>query len=188
MNVLCSDKTGTITEGRIEIVAAVDAKGETSAKVSLCAYLNAANETGFINPIDEALRAQPPPDCAGWTKLDELPYDFVRKRVFQQDKIGRFARDIEHRKLEPHAPLYLVAEEKMRASLAAGSLAGAGLEHPVVVAGGWEAWQNEHLPIERPRRWPSLGVFFGQLVDEGHSLGPHWLVQTKLPRTRKSPA
>ena len=55
MNVLCTDKTGTITEGKIEITAAVDAKGDTSAKVLLCAYLNASNETGFINPIDEAL-------------------------------------------------------------------------------------------------------------------------------------
>ena len=81
MNVLCSDKTGTITEGKIEIAAAVDAAGEASAKVSLCAYLNAANETGFINPIDEALRARRPAECAGWNKLDELPYDFVRKRL-----------------------------------------------------------------------------------------------------------
>jgi Mg2+-importing ATPase len=81
MNVLCSDKTGTITEGTIEIVAAVDAAGEPSAAVSLCGYLNAVNETGFANPIDEALRARPTADCAGWNKLDELPYDFVRRRL-----------------------------------------------------------------------------------------------------------
>jgi P-type Mg2+ transporter len=55
--------------------------GERSAKVLQCAYLNAANETGFINPIDEAIRAHAPPDCSGWNKLDELPYDFVRKRL-----------------------------------------------------------------------------------------------------------
>jgi Mg2+-importing ATPase len=81
MNVLCSDKTGTITEGKIGIRAAVDARGNRSEKTLLYAYLNAANETGFINPIDEALRANPPADCAGWKKLDELPYDFVRKRL-----------------------------------------------------------------------------------------------------------
>jgi Mg2+-importing ATPase len=81
MNVLCSDKTGTITEGKIGIRAAVDAWGNRSEKTLLYAYLNAANETGFINPIDEALRANPPADCAGWKKLDELPYDFVRKRL-----------------------------------------------------------------------------------------------------------
>ena len=81
MNVLCSDKTGTITEGKIGIRAAVDARGNESEKTLLYAYLNAANETGFINPIDEALRANPPGDCSGWEKLDELPYDFARKRL-----------------------------------------------------------------------------------------------------------
>lgn len=81
MNVLCSDKTGTITEGKISIRAAVDACGNPSEKTLLYACLNAANETGFINPIDEALRANPPPDCVNWQKIDELPYDFARKRL-----------------------------------------------------------------------------------------------------------
>ena len=81
MNVLCSDKTGTITEGQISIRAAVDARGDHSEKTLLYAWLNAANETGFINPIDAALRANPPLDCNGWEKLDELPYDFARKRL-----------------------------------------------------------------------------------------------------------
>jgi P-type Mg2+ transporter len=81
MNVLCSDKTGTITEGKIGIRAAVDARGNRSEKTLLYAYLNAANGTGFINPIDEALRANRPADCDGWKKLDELPYDFARKRL-----------------------------------------------------------------------------------------------------------
>jgi Mg2+-importing ATPase len=81
MNVLCADKTGTITEGKITIRGAVDARGNQSEKTLVYAYLNAANETGFINPIDEALRANPPTDCSGWKKLDELPYDFARKRL-----------------------------------------------------------------------------------------------------------
>ncbi len=81
MNVLCSDKTGTITEGRIDIHAAVDARGTECEKAMFYAYLNASNETGFINPIDEAIRAHPAWDCAGWNKLDELPYDFARKRL-----------------------------------------------------------------------------------------------------------
>ena len=81
MNVLCSDKTGTITEGQISIRAAVDARGDHSEKTLLYAWLNAANETGFINPIDAALRANPPLDGNGWEKLDELPYDFARKRL-----------------------------------------------------------------------------------------------------------
>jgi Mg2+-importing ATPase len=81
MNVLCSDKTGTITEGKISIRAAVYAGGNPSEKTLLYAYLNAVNETGFVNPIDEALRASPRSDCEGWKKLDELPYDFGRKRL-----------------------------------------------------------------------------------------------------------
>ena len=81
MNVLCSDKTGTITEGKISIRASVDTQGNHSEKTLLYAYLNAANETGFINPIDEALRANPPADYSNWEKLDELPYDFARKRL-----------------------------------------------------------------------------------------------------------
>jgi Mg2+-importing ATPase len=81
MNVLCSDKTGTITEGKIDIEATIDARGNHSEKVLLYAFLNAANGTGFVNPIDQAIRASPPPDCSGWNKLDELPYDFVRKRL-----------------------------------------------------------------------------------------------------------
>ncbi len=81
MNVLCSDKTGTITEGKIDIEASVDAHGTESVKVLEYAYLNAANETGFINPIDQAIRGHPLIDAAGWRKMDELPYDFVRKRL-----------------------------------------------------------------------------------------------------------
>ena len=61
MNVLCSDKTGTITEGKVQIHATPDAEGRESAKVLLYAYLNAANETGFVNPID---RSDPGITCA----------------------------------------------------------------------------------------------------------------------------
>jgi Mg2+-importing ATPase len=88
MNVLCSDKTGTITEGKVRIHAALDAEGRESAKVLLYAYLNATNETGFVNPIDEAIRESAALNCEGWRKLDELPYDFMRKRLsilFEKD-------------------------------------------------------------------------------------------------------
>jgi P-type Mg2+ transporter len=54
----------------------------------LYAYLNATNETGFVNPIDEAIRESAAPNCDGWRKLDELPYDFLRKRLsilFEKD-------------------------------------------------------------------------------------------------------
>ncbi len=81
MNVLCSDKTGTLTEGEVRVHSALDPQGEASAKVMLYAYLNAANETGFVNPIDEAIRRAKVTGAAEWQKLDEIPYDFLRKRL-----------------------------------------------------------------------------------------------------------
>ncbi len=81
MNVLCADKTGTLTEGEVRVHDALDPQGEASPQVLLYAYLNAANETGFGNPIDDAIRRSPVADAEGWKKLDEIPYDFLRKRL-----------------------------------------------------------------------------------------------------------
>lgn len=81
MNVLCSDKTGTLTEGHMRLEAALDAEGNPSARVLLHAVLNASFESGFANPIDQALRAQTVPGVEGYQKLDEVPYDFIRKRL-----------------------------------------------------------------------------------------------------------
>jgi Mg2+-importing ATPase len=81
MNVLCSDKTGTLTEGVVRLQGALDCTGQNGEKVLLYAYLNASLETGFSNPIDEAIRAMPAPDISAYRKLDELPYDFLRKRL-----------------------------------------------------------------------------------------------------------
>jgi Mg2+-importing ATPase len=80
MNVLCSDKTGTLTEGVIRIQSVTDFNGKETEKALLFAYLNAFYQTGFTNPIDEAIRASRL-DLSGYTKLDEVPYDFVRKRL-----------------------------------------------------------------------------------------------------------
>ncbi len=81
MNVLCSDKTGTLTEGVVRIHSSLDAEGKHNEKVLFYAYLNAFYETGFINPVDEAIRSHHPFDLSGYDKLDEVPYDFVRKRL-----------------------------------------------------------------------------------------------------------
>jgi Mg2+-importing ATPase len=81
MNVLCSDKTGTLTEGVVRIRSAIDVQGNESEEVLLYAYLNAYYETGFTNPIDEAIRTHRKFDVSGYRKLDEVPYDFVRKRL-----------------------------------------------------------------------------------------------------------
>ncbi len=81
MNVLCSDKTGTLTEGEVRLHSAVDINGKESEKVFLHAYLNAFYETGFVNPIDKAIRTHRPLNVDPYQKLDEVPYDFIRKRL-----------------------------------------------------------------------------------------------------------
>jgi P-type Mg2+ transporter len=81
MNVLCSDKTGTLTEGVVRVRSALNLEGQESEEVLRYAYLNAFFETGLVNPIDEAIRTHRQFDLAGCTKLDEVPYDFVRKRL-----------------------------------------------------------------------------------------------------------
>jgi len=81
MNVLCSDKTGTLTEGVIHVHSAVDIDGYASENVSFYSYLNAFYETGFKNPIDEAIRNFRQFNISGYRKLDEIPYDFIRKRL-----------------------------------------------------------------------------------------------------------
>ncbi len=80
MNVLCSDKTGTLTEGIIKIQSIVDFNGNPSPKAQLYAFLNASNQTGFTNPIDDAICGAQV-DASGYMKLDEVPYDFIRKRL-----------------------------------------------------------------------------------------------------------
>ena len=81
MNVLCSDKTGTLTEGIVHLKSAVDVVGNTSDKVLRYAYLNAFYETGFSNPIDDAIRGFRSFDVTGCRKIAEIPYDFYRKRL-----------------------------------------------------------------------------------------------------------
>jgi len=83
MNVLCSDKTGTLTIGEVKLQSAIDVEGNANNKVLLHAYLNAVYETGFSNPIDTAIKdfCSQQFDISGYTKLDEIPYDFIRKRL-----------------------------------------------------------------------------------------------------------
>ena len=84
IDVLCTDKTGTLTKGVVELSSALDPKGEPSERVFRLAAINSMLETGIKNPLDAAIVAsvrrsdgafQPP------GKVDEIPYDFLRKRL-----------------------------------------------------------------------------------------------------------
>jgi len=81
MNVICSDKTGTLTEGTVKLQAALNVNGDANDKVFLYAFLNAFYETGFTNPIDDAIRNDKKIDLQEYRKFDEIPYDFLRKRL-----------------------------------------------------------------------------------------------------------
>ena len=81
MDVLCTDKTGTITVGVVQLDGALDVHGQPSDAVYRAAYLNAHFQSGLANPLDDAIVAGKPPLLDGVTKIDEVPYDFTRKRL-----------------------------------------------------------------------------------------------------------
>jgi len=84
MNVLCTDKTGTLTAGTIVLRDAVGPDGAADPQVRQLAFLNAAFESGIDNPIDAALVAAGKDahlTTDGYTKVDEIPYDFTRRRL-----------------------------------------------------------------------------------------------------------
>ncbi len=81
MDVFCSDKTGTLTEARIKLIREVDIEGGDSSEVMQMALLNAAFETGLKSPLDEAILSAGKIDLASWRKIDEVPFDFERRRV-----------------------------------------------------------------------------------------------------------
>ena len=84
MNILCSDKTGTITEGKVKLHKALSLSGNPSDKVLEYAWLNASLQQGFQNPIDEAISSNPPANKRLFEVQSEVPYDFIRKRLSVQ--------------------------------------------------------------------------------------------------------
>ena len=91
MNILCSDKTGTLTEGVVRLHSTPDLSGRDCPRVLRFAYINAALQSGFENPIDHAIRLHQEIDLTNVGKVNEIPYDFMRKRlsVLIDDHDGR---------------------------------------------------------------------------------------------------
>ncbi|HTP26319.1 MAG TPA: magnesium-translocating P-type ATPase [Anaeromyxobacteraceae bacterium] len=81
VDVLCTDKTGTLTEARISLQKHLDPLGRDSARVLELAYLNSSFGTGIKNPLDEAILRHAEVNVSGWRKIDEVPFDFERRRV-----------------------------------------------------------------------------------------------------------
>ncbi|MEM3630380.1 MAG: magnesium-translocating P-type ATPase [Nitrososphaerota archaeon] len=81
MDVLCCDKTGTLTENKIKMIMHIDINGKNNEKVFLYSYINSYNQTGIKNPLDEAILNHENINVTNYKKIDEIPFDFLRKRV-----------------------------------------------------------------------------------------------------------
>jgi Mg2+-importing ATPase len=81
IDVLCSDKTGTLTAGAMQFDRGLDPCGRLSARPTLLAYLNSHFQTGLRSPFDVALLQHQGCDVAGYSKVDEIPFDFERRRL-----------------------------------------------------------------------------------------------------------
>ena len=90
MDILCTDKTGTLTEDKITVIKHIDIFGQDSAAVFKDAYINGFFETGIKNVLDSAILEHEKLDLSGYQKIEEIPYDFNRKRssiFYEKDNI-----------------------------------------------------------------------------------------------------
>jgi Mg2+-importing ATPase len=81
MDILCSDKTGTLTRGEMSLSGHLDPLGHVAEEVYFFASLNSVFETGIKSPLDSAILNYRRPDIEGYQKIDEIPFDFDRRRL-----------------------------------------------------------------------------------------------------------
>ena len=81
VDILCTDKTGTLTEGEIVLDRHVDFQGKDNDNVLQMIYLNSHFEAGIKSPLDDAVLKHEAPSIVGYEKVDEIPFDFNRKRL-----------------------------------------------------------------------------------------------------------
>jgi Mg2+-importing ATPase len=81
MDVLCSDKTGTLTAGEMVLDRSLDALGNPADEALRLAYINSAYQTGVANPLNAAILSRGGPDLSAYRKIDEIPFDFERRRL-----------------------------------------------------------------------------------------------------------
>ncbi|HKT73838.1 MAG TPA: magnesium-translocating P-type ATPase [Steroidobacteraceae bacterium] len=79
IDVLCTDKTGTLTVGSMAVQESLDPLGRLSSRARELAYLNSHFQTGLRSPLDEAILGSPAPDLGNFVKTDEIPFDFERR-------------------------------------------------------------------------------------------------------------
>src|SRR6202022_640374 len=147
MDVLCTDKTGTLPEAKISLARRVALSGADSERVLDLAWLNSHFQAGLRNPLDTALVESGPPRGAGWAKIDEVPFDFQRRRVS-----------------------VLVEHEGRRLLVTKGAP-----EDVIKLASRYEEpGKPELLPLDEAARTRAAKVFEGLSADGFRALGVAW--------------